>query len=103
MLYLQTECEEYKNIVAKPASGGNNAALDEGFRTYDCGTFGFRGLIVGGTKAKPGEFPHMAGENSIHTKYGNIELIESSNYSYFPQQSDTKKSVDPLSKMLARL
>lgn len=47
--------------MAKPAGGSTHQDLDEGFKTYDCGTLGVSGLIVGGTRAKPGEFPHMAG------------------------------------------
>lgn len=30
--------------------------------TYECGDVKNTGLIVGGVEAKPGEFPHMAGE-----------------------------------------
>lgn len=60
-----SECREYKQLVVTNYTTFHGFSFQVNdtkyYRTrtvYDCNPFG--GLIVGGEKTKPGEFPHMA-------------------------------------------
>lgn len=59
------ECDEYKDILATENKVWGiilPQAVRCTLKTYDCGSVGIAGLIVGGLPAKIGEFPHMAGK-----------------------------------------
>lgn len=64
--FLQfSECEEYKNLIKRTRCIGMDMwnLCPIKITEYECKHFGHGGMIVGGTPAKPGEFPHMAGES----------------------------------------
>lgn len=59
-----SECQEYKDMLQETQCVGFSVfdACPSRIITYDCTDVRNTGLIVGGEEAKPGEFPHMAGE-----------------------------------------
>lgn len=64
-----SECDEYKDTIARISKSWTTFLQDDstncGTKTFECGSVGTSGLIVGGLPAKVGEFPHMAGKFKV--------------------------------------